>query len=85
VVGELLRKPDLYLDGLMVTAIESLSGILAAVAGFLLGILIARSLLTEELLYPYLNMVRVTPIVAIAPLLTIWLGHGMAPTWSWPR
>lgn len=83
VAGELLEKPEkpeLYLDGLMVTAIESVSGFLiAAVAGFLFGILIARSPLTEELLYPYLNMIRVTPIVAIAPLLTIWLGHGTAP------
>jgi NitT/TauT family transport system permease protein len=80
VIGELLEKPELYLDGLMVTAIESVSGFLiAAAAGFLFGILIARSPMTEELLYPYLNLIRVTPIVAIAPLLTIWLGHGMTP------
>jgi NitT/TauT family transport system permease protein len=80
VVEELLEKPELYLEGLKVTAVESVSGFLiAALAGFLLGILIARSPLTEELLYPYLNIIRVTPIVAIAPLLTIWLGHGMAP------
>jgi NitT/TauT family transport system permease protein len=80
VVDELVEKPELYLEALRVTAIESVSGFLiAALAGFLFGILIARSPLTEELLYPYLNMIRVTPIVAIAPLLTIWLGHGMAP------
>ena len=80
VVDELVEKPELYLEALRVTAIESVSGFLiAAVAGFLFGILIARSPLTEELLYPYLNLIRVTPIVAIAPLLTIWLGHGMAP------
>ena len=80
VVDELVEKPELYLEALRVTAIESASGFLiAAVAGFLFGILIARSPLTEELLYPYLNLIRVTPIVAIAPLLTIWLGHGMAP------
>jgi NitT/TauT family transport system permease protein len=80
VIGELVEKPDLYLDGLRVTAIEAASAFgIAAVAGIALGILIARSALTEELLYPYLNIIRVTPIVAIAPLLTIWLGHGMSP------
>jgi NitT/TauT family transport system permease protein len=80
VVDELVEKPELYLEALRVTAIESVSGFLiAALAGFLFGILIARSPLTEELLYPYLNLIRVTPIVAIAPLLTIWLGHCMAP------
>jgi NitT/TauT family transport system permease protein len=80
VIGELVEKPDLYLDGLRVTTIEAASAFgIAAVAGILLGTLIARSALTEELLYPYLNIIRVTPIVAIAPLLTIWLGHGMSP------
>jgi len=80
VVGQFAERPGLFLEGLRVTAIESAVGFtVAAVAGALLGILIARSRLTEEMLYPYLNILRVTPVVAIAPLLTIWLGHGVTP------
>jgi NitT/TauT family transport system permease protein len=80
VVGQFAERPGLFLEGLRVTAIESAVGFtVAAVTGGLLGILIARSRLTEEMLYPYLNILRVTPVVAIAPLLTIWLGHGMTP------
>jgi NitT/TauT family transport system permease protein len=80
VIGELTDKPGLFLEGLRVTTIESVVAFaIAAIAGIVLGTLIARSSLTEELLYPYLNIIRVTPIVAIAPLLTIWLGHGMTP------
>ena len=33
----------------------------------------------RRLIYPYLVIVQVTPIVAIAPLLIIWLGTGLAP------
>jgi NitT/TauT family transport system permease protein len=80
VVGQFAERPGLFLEGLRVTAIESAVGFtVAAVTGGLLGILIARSRLTEEMLYPYLNILRVTPVVAIAPLLTIWLGHGITP------
>src|SRR4051812_26235871 len=40
VVDELVEKPELYLEALRVTAIESVSGFLiAALAGFLFGIL----------------------------------------------
>ena len=64
----------------MTTFTESVIGFaIAAVAGILLAILIARSALMERLVYPYLNIVRVTPVIAIAPLLTIWFGHGQVP------
>lgn len=80
VFDQFVDKPSLYLDGLRVTAIESAVGFgIAATAGVVFGTLIARWKLVEELLYPYLNIIRVTPIVAIAPLLTIWLGHDMEP------
>lgn len=80
VVEEFFEEPGLYLDGLRVTAIESAIGFsAAALAGMVLGTLIARWKLAEELFYPYLNIIRVTPIVAIAPLLTIWLGHDLEP------
>ncbi len=31
------------------------------------------------MVHPYLVIVQVTPIVAIAPMLIIWLGTGLAP------
>ncbi|GLZ54318.1 ABC transporter permease [Actinomycetospora sp. NBRC 106378] len=80
VVTEFANRPLLYLQATLVTTWESLVGFGAAVVlGVVLGVLIARSRLTEELLYPYLNVLRVTPTVAIAPLLTIWFGRGFLP------
>lgn len=44
-----------------------------------LAILMARSTLIEGAAFPYLNILRVMPVVAIAPLLIIWFGHGLTP------
>jgi len=47
---------------------------LAVVVGYLL----ARSPLAEKLLSPYLVAAQATPILALAPLLVLWLGTGLA-------
>lgn len=46
---------------------------LAIVVGVALAILIARFRWLERSLYPYLITLQVTPIVAIAPLILIWI------------
>jgi NitT/TauT family transport system permease protein len=80
ILTEFTEKPGVVLNALFVTATEAALGFLcAAFLGILLAILIARSALMEEMLYPYLNIIRVTPVLAIAPLLTIWFGHTMTP------
>ena len=43
-------------------------------AALILGYLIARSPLLEQLVAPYLVALQAVPIVAIAPLLVIWFG-----------
>jgi len=80
IVAELRAKPDLYLGATWTTTVEAFAGFAAAVAiGVVFAVLISRSALFEEMIYPFLNIIRVTPTVAIAPLLTIWLGRGMLP------
>jgi NitT/TauT family transport system permease protein len=61
-----------------VTLIEVLSG-LALGVGFasLLGYALAKSVALERVLSPYLVASQAVPIIAIAPLLIIWLGPGM--------
>jgi NitT/TauT family transport system permease protein len=44
-----------------------------------IGYLIARSPLAARLLSPYLVAAQATPILALAPLLVLWLGTGLAP------
>ncbi len=80
IIAELQAKPDLYLGATLTTTIEAFLGFVAAVViGVIFAVLIARAPLFEELVFPFLNIIRVTPTVAIAPLLTIWFGRGMVP------
>jgi NitT/TauT family transport system permease protein len=63
-----------------VTALSATIGFaIAAGVGFVLAVMIARFALMEEFLYPYLNIIRVTPTIAVAPLLVIWFGEGLVP------
>jgi NitT/TauT family transport system permease protein len=45
----------------------------AAAGGLVLGILLSSSRLLERSLFPYAVVLQVTPIVAIAPLIIIWV------------
>jgi NitT/TauT family transport system permease protein len=48
--------------------------VLALVSGVALAIVFAQSRIAELALYPYAVILQVTPIVAIAPLIVIWVG-----------
>lgn len=69
-----------YVSPLQVTLRESLFGCIAASAfGIPVGYMIAKSALFHRLISPYLAASQAIPAVAIAPLLTIWIGYGTAP------
>ena len=78
--GPLLVAETLWRDGpsllasLWVTLRITLAALAAAVVlGGALAILFAQSRLLEISLFPYAVVLQVTPIVAIAPLIIIWL------------
>ena len=48
----------------------------AVVSGIGLAIIFTRARLIEMALYPYVVTLQVTPVVAIAPLILIWVGFG---------
>lgn len=63
---------------LRTTLAEVVLGFLAGVAIALpVGYGLARSALVERLLSPYLVAAQATPILALAPLLTLWFGSGL--------
>jgi NitT/TauT family transport system permease protein len=70
---------DLLGRSLLVTLVTTVEGfLLAACGGVGLAILFNQSRLVEYSLYPYAVILQVTPIVAVAPLLLIYLPQQVA-------
>ncbi|HVY57825.1 MAG TPA: ABC transporter permease [Xanthobacteraceae bacterium] len=85
VAGTLVGDRDLLLGSLLVTLRTTAEGFaLAALGGVGLAVLFNQSRLIEYSLYPYAVILQVTPVVAIAPLLLIYLpqeGAVLACAW----
>jgi NitT/TauT family transport system permease protein len=70
---------ELLVQSLLVTLTTTVEGfLLAAFGGVGLAVLFNQSRLLEYSLYPYAVILQVTPIVAIAPLLLIYLPQQLA-------
>jgi ABC-type nitrate/sulfonate/bicarbonate transport system permease component len=76
---QFFKSPDLWLHTRL-TLTEAFLGFSAsAVSGILVAMLIAHIRFLEKGVFPYLVVANSIPIVAIAPLLTIWFGFGLTP------
>jgi len=58
--------------------ITVLSFVVATIAGVLISFLFVQSKLIETALFPYAVLLQVTPIVAVAPLIIIWVKNPTA-------
>lgn len=62
------------------TVLAAVLGSLIAVAAALtLGILIAHSRLLSAMIEPFVTFSQTIPLVAVAPLLALWIGYGLVP------
>jgi NitT/TauT family transport system permease protein len=72
------RFPAL-LTSLSITAEEAAGGLLASIGvGVLIALIFAQSRWIRRMLYPYTILLQTVPIVAIAPLILMWIGAGTA-------
>ncbi|MGA2565789.1 MAG: ABC transporter permease [Pseudolabrys sp.] len=79
VLRTLISDGGLLWNSLLVTLATTFEGfVLAAIGGVSLAVLFSQSRLIEYSLYPYAVILQVTPVVAIAPLLLIYLPQPMA-------
>jgi len=79
VFATLITDGALLIQSLLVTLLTTVEGFLLAVlGGIALAILFNQSRLVEYSLCPYAVILQVTPIVAIAPLLLIYLPQSLA-------
>jgi NitT/TauT family transport system permease protein len=60
------------------TALASIMGFLAsAIVGMVIAIVLSSAGWVQRAFYPYAVFFQTVPIIAIAPLLVIWIGFGM--------
>jgi NitT/TauT family transport system permease protein len=65
------------LGALLITGGEALGGfLLSAVVGVAIGLCFSVSSLIRRSLYPYVVLLQTIPIIAISPLILLWLGNG---------
>jgi NitT/TauT family transport system permease protein len=69
-------------DAALFTAKEAAVGFaLGASIGFALGVLLAHSRLMQRSLLPYIVASQTIPILAIAPMVVVWMGGRGFPDW----
>jgi NitT/TauT family transport system permease protein len=76
-IGE---RHDALIESLLISTTSAASGLaLSIVAGVGIALVFAQWLWLRRMLYPYTILLQTVPIIAITPLIILWMGSG---TWS---
>jgi putative hydroxymethylpyrimidine transport system permease protein len=79
VFAALLSRPDLWQVHAVTTLTESLIGlVLGSTIGIALALVVTALPLTRRVLLPLMVVSQAVPVFAIAPLLALWFGFGLA-------
>ncbi|SFR99404.1 NitT/TauT family transport system permease protein [Granulicella pectinivorans] len=71
------RFPSLA-TSLAITAAEAASGLAASIlVGVIIALIFAQSRWIRRMLYPYTILLQTVPIIAITPLIIMWIGPGL--------
>ncbi len=71
------RLPDLWAS-LTISAEAAIGGLVASIAvGIFIALIFARSPWIRKMFFPYTILLQTVPILAVAPLIIIWVGPGL--------
>ena len=80
ILAELSERFPQLLRELGWTMVEAVGGfLLGSGVAFLMATVFIHVRMVERSLYPWAVVLQTVPIIAIAPLLTIWFGFGLSP------
>ncbi|MEW5865586.1 MAG: ABC transporter permease [Bacillota bacterium] len=80
IAQRLWAERAILLSNTFYTMVEAVCGFtLGAGLAFLAATAFVHSTLLEQTFYPWAIVLETVPVIAIAPLLTLWLGFGMGP------
>jgi NitT/TauT family transport system permease protein len=72
------RFPSL-MTSLAITAAAAAGGLVAALAvGILVALVFAQSPWIRRMFYPYTILLQTVPIIAVAPIILMWMGSGLS-------
>jgi NitT/TauT family transport system permease protein len=78
VFSDMLNDPQSYRTAFLETTLASGAGLLLSmIVGLVFALILSFSNLIRKMFYPYAIFFQTVPIIAIAPLLVIWLGYGL--------
>ncbi|MBD3304856.1 ABC transporter permease subunit [candidate division KSB3 bacterium] len=78
IIVEFCKFPGFFLEGFLKTSLESFAGLLlGGIAAYLLAIVFSFSTLLKHLFYQWFVALKTVPIIAISPMIIIWVGSGM--------
>ena len=77
VARAVVRRYPSLLNSLAITAEESAGGLIASIViGVVIALFFAQSRWVRKMFYPYTLLLQTVPIIAIAPLILMWVGAG---------
>lgn len=80
VIVAFIEEFPLLMSHMRVTLVEAFFGLsLGTIFGFLIAVWMDRFPKVYQAFYPVIVITQTVPTVAIAPLLVLWLGYGIAP------
>lgn len=80
IVTEVWDHPGRWWADAVVTGREAVLGLgVAFVVAIVLAVLVSHFSVMDRAFTPVITMVQVTPVIALATPLTVWLGFGLAP------
>lgn len=76
----LINDKDIILEHASVTLQEAFIGLgIGILLAFFMATIMDRFLVLNQAFYPLMIITQTIPTIAIAPILVLWLGFGMAP------
>jgi len=80
VVKAFIKNFSILMDNAGISLLEAFLGILISIIlGLIISILMDRFNFLYKSFYPVLIVTQTIPVIAIAPLLVLWMGYGIAP------
>ncbi len=77
-IREFSKFPMFFLDGFLKTCLESCAGLfLGGASAYLLAVAFSFSRVLKQLFYQWFVALKTVPVIAISPMIILWVGSGI--------